>query len=147
MQRIPGPQIIGVLGLEPAEHRWGRPGGGAGQAEPMKVALQGAFIRRPAQLGAQDALNRRRGALRVLPPQRHRQLQHLGRGARGALTRAGYQRVEPAGSPVADPPVDGLPADAHRRPNGSVCSREASSRTIFPRSLAECAASAASRIT
>ena len=33
-----------------------------------------------------------------------------------------------------------------RRPNGSVCSRDASSRTIFPRSLVECAGSAASRI-
>ena len=32
------------------------------------------------------------------------------------------------------------------RPNGSVCSRQASSRTILPRSLVECAASAASRI-
>lgn len=33
-----------------------------------------------------------------------------------------------------------------RRPNGSVCSREANSRTIFPRCLVECAASAASQI-
>ena len=33
-----------------------------------------------------------------------------------------------------------------RRPNGSVCSRDASSRTIFPRSLVESAGSAASRI-
>ncbi|MDT5056451.1 MAG: non-heme chloroperoxidase [Mycobacterium sp.] len=43
------------------------------------------------------------------PPQRHRQFQHFRRGARRALARAGYQRVEPAGAPVPDPAIDALP--------------------------------------
>ncbi len=39
-QRIPGPPIIGVLGLEPAEHRRDVPGGRADQLEAVKQAQQ-----------------------------------------------------------------------------------------------------------
>src|ERR1700754_345237 len=70
VQRISNPKVIRVLGLEPAEHRRRSCGRGGGEAESVEVALQGAFIRGPAQLGAQDPLDRRGGALGGLPAPR-----------------------------------------------------------------------------
>lgn len=82
----------------------------------MEIALQGALIGCPAQLSAQDPLNGRGSALRVFSAQRHRQLQHLRWGARGALARIGHQRIKPVSPPVADPAVEGLPGNAHPPP-------------------------------
>jgi hypothetical protein len=87
----------------------------------------------------------RSGAVRILLPQRHRQLRHLHRGTR-ALARAGHQRIEPTGTPVAMHRSIVCCKIRTRRPNGSACPRDANSRTIFPRSPVECAGSAGSRI-
>jgi hypothetical protein len=113
VQRIASPQVVGALGLEPAEHRRRSPGGRTGEAEPVEVALQGALVGRPAELGTQDC---RGGAIRVLPPQRHRQLEHFRWGARCALAWVGHQSVEPAGTPVPYPTVDALARDPHPPP-------------------------------
>jgi hypothetical protein len=44
--------VIRVLGLKPAEHRRGRPGGGASEPHPVEMPLQSAFIGRPPQLSS-----------------------------------------------------------------------------------------------
>src|SRR3989442_7492079 len=113
VQRITSPQLVGALGLEPAEHRRRPPRRRAGEAEPVEVALQGTLVRRPAQLGPQDPLDRRGGAIRVLPPQRHRQLKHFWRGTRRALAWVGHQSVETAGTPIPYPTVDALARNLH----------------------------------
>ena len=51
-----------------------------------------------------------RRACRVLPLQRRRQIQYLGRGAWRHPPRRGNQRIEPAAPPGPDPPVDRSPA-------------------------------------
>jgi hypothetical protein len=107
VQRIPGPQLVGPVGFEPAEHR--RAGlEGAVKLQAHEVALQGALRRRPARLGPQDPCDLRGGALGVLPLERRGHLKHLGRGPRGHPCRGGHQGFEPAGAPPAHPPVDRL---------------------------------------
>ena len=103
VQRISDPQLIGPVGLEPAEHRRRPRRGGGGEPEPGEMPLQGAFVGCPAELSAQDPPDRGGGAVRILPAQRHRHFEHLRRGARRHPPRAGQQRVEPAGPPVPDP--------------------------------------------
>ena len=132
-----------MLGLEPAEHRGADPA--VAPVSPSRWKLRCRCVHRgPAQLGSQ--IRRIAAAVRSWFSRRSATaLQHLGRGARRALARAGHQRVEPAGAPVPNPPVDGLPRDPHPAARTGRCARGSSSRTIFPRSLVECA-SAASRI-
>jgi hypothetical protein len=55
-----------------------------------------------------------RAGFSLLQPDR--QLDHLRVGARRALPRRRDQRVEPAGFPGGDPPVDGLAGHADRAP-------------------------------
>jgi hypothetical protein len=116
VQRIPGPPLVGRVGLESAE-RLGWHAVGAGVEFPAhEVSLQGAFVGRPPAVRAQDRCHLHRGTGRHLLLQRDRELEYLGRGARGDPARVGHQRVEPAAAPVADPPVDRGPRDAHRLP-------------------------------
>ena len=109
VQRVAGPQLVGPGGLEPAEDlllpRISRRGV---QLQAAEQPLQGAVRRRPARGGPQDPLDLRGGALGVLPFQRRRQVQHLGRGARANLPRGRDQRLEPAGQVIPLPPVDRL---------------------------------------
>jgi hypothetical protein len=56
----------------------------------------------------QDPPDLRGGPLRILPLERRRQFQHLGRGAGMHDRGLRYQRVEPAGPVPARPPVDGV---------------------------------------
>ena len=58
----------------------------------------------------------RRGPVRSLRLQRHRQLQHRRRGLRGDPPRRGHQCGEPAAAVVPDPPVQACPGDQHRHP-------------------------------
>jgi len=105
VQRIAGPQLVGPVGFEPAEHhRVGRDR--AVELQAHEVALQGALRRRPAGLDAQDPGDLRGGALRVFPLERRGHRQHLGRGARRHPRGGRHQGFEPANPPPADPPVD-----------------------------------------
>jgi hypothetical protein len=123
VQGVTDPQLVAPIGLEPAEHR--RRGRAVTavvtaeavlQGQTLEVALQGSFRGRPPGLGAQDPGDLGGGAGRVLPFQRRRHLQHLGRGARSDSGRARHQRLEPATAPVPGPAVDGVARDPHRRP-------------------------------
>ena len=49
VQRVAAPQLVGVGGLEPAEHRRGLPGGRAHQLQPVEMAQQGATPRAPTR--------------------------------------------------------------------------------------------------
>ena len=114
VQRVPGPDLIGPRRLEPPEHRRGSAPGTPAQALAGKVPLQCALVRRPPRLHLQDPPHLRCGPGRVLPLERLRDLQHLRRRARRGLARAGHQRVEPAGPPFSDPPVQRPPGQPHR---------------------------------
>ena len=114
VQRVPGPDLIRPRCLEPAEHRRRSRRGAPAQAQPGEMPLQRALVRRPPRLHLQDPPHLRRGPGRVLPLERLRQREHLRRRARRALARAGYQRVEPAGPPLRDPPVQRPPGQPHR---------------------------------
>ena len=110
---------FGPGGLEPAEHLRAARAGRAGfpaQLQPLEVALQRAVRGRPPRGGPQDPPDLRGGPLRVLPLERRRQLQHLGRGAGMHDRGLRHQRVEPAGPVPARPPVDGVPRQADLLP-------------------------------
>ena len=113
MHGVAAPQLIGVGGLEPAEHRRMLFGVRAHQIQPVKMAQQGGLRRRPPGCGAQDPGHLRHRAGRVFPLQRRGQLQHLRVGTRGQPPRCGHQRLEPASAVAADPAVQRLPRDAH----------------------------------
>jgi hypothetical protein len=90
VQRIPGPQLVGVVGFEAAEAcRPGWRGGKGRQARAQEHPLQGALVWGPAQLGGEDAADLRRRPIGVFGLERRRQLQHLGGGARLRLAGAG----------------------------------------------------------
>ena len=57
VQSIPSPAVIGIGGLEPAEHLAGVPGGWAHQVHPVEQPQQGRFRGRPPGRGPQDPLN------------------------------------------------------------------------------------------
>jgi hypothetical protein len=110
------------------------------------MPLQSAFIGRPPQLSAQ--VRRIAAAVRSGFSRRSATANSsTSPGVRGVHWRG-------LGTSASNPPT--RQSRIHRsmvcrlirtrRPNGSVCSREASSRTICPRSLVECPGSAASRI-
>ena len=78
------------------------------------MALQGARRRRPSLLGLDDAGDVGGGAGGVFALEPHRQLQHLGVGARADLAFGRDQRVEPAGAPRPDPAVQAGPRHRYR---------------------------------
>ena len=67
------------------------------QLVTVEQAQQRRLRRRPPGRGPQDPRDLRGGAARVLPLQRHRQLQHRRVDAGARLARRGGQRFEPAG--------------------------------------------------
>ena len=109
VQCVADPQLVGVGGLEPAEHRRGRAGGRAHQIEPVEMAQQGRLRGCPPGSGAQDAGHLRGGAGGVFPLERGGQLQHLRVSAGPQLPRSRYQRLEPAAAVAADPAVQRPP--------------------------------------
>ena len=129
MQDVGDPQHVRGLGLEPAEH--GAPPRGH-QVLAREVPLQSPLRRRIPGLGDHDPPHLRRGALHVLPLQRRRHRQHALRGDRLALSVAGQQRLEPAGAPGPDPPVDGLAETCTPRPPGPACTWPARPRPPCP---------------
>jgi hypothetical protein len=115
VQRVTGPSHVRCLGFEPAKRLRGLPVGAGRELPPDEVPLQRAFRWRPPAVRAQDRRHLRRGPLGYFLLQRHRQVEHLGRGARGHPARAGHQRVEPTAAPIPDPPVNRRPGCPHRR--------------------------------
>jgi hypothetical protein len=116
MQRVAGPPLVRGLGLEPAERLRRLAAGAGGEFETHEIALQRPLVGRPTGVRAQDRRDLRRGPLGDFLLQRHRQIQHVGRGARHGLARGRDQGVEPAAAPVSDPAVDRGPRDPHRLP-------------------------------
>ena len=113
------------------------PAARAGQLERGGSGAAGCVPTAPSPTGARRIRrDLRGGAGRVLPLQRRRQLQHLGRGAR---RRPGAG----AGTSASNPPArqrrihrSSVSRDTRTgRPNGSVCSRAAIARTSRPRCL------------
>ena len=51
VQSVPGPAVVGIFGLEPAEHLRGLPGGRADQLTPAEQPQQGRFRGRPPGRG------------------------------------------------------------------------------------------------
>ena len=116
-------------------------------ADPVALIRVRSSGAQPA-VRAQDRRDLHRGPGRHLLLQRDREVEHIGRGARRHPARVGHQRVEPATAPVADPPVDRCPRDAHRRPRtGPHAHARRASRTSWPRCLVDNFGSAASRIS
>src|SRR6266536_284182 len=115
VQRVGGPQLVGRLGLEPAEGAQPAPLGGelAAQPDAAEVPLQGALVGAvPVALGDDDG-DLRGGAAGLLALERHRQLQRARVDAGPADPGVGQQRAEPPGAPRADPAVKGAAAHAH----------------------------------
>lgn len=77
---------------------------------PLQDALRGST----PGLGAHDPHDLRGATVGLLPLQRHRDLQHLGRGARRHPRRDRHQRLETAPAPPPDPPIDRLPGHPRR---------------------------------
>ena len=101
VQRVADPPLVRCVGFEPAEdHR--AADGGAHQLAVVEQPQQRGFRGRVARGCAQDPGDLRGGALRVLPLERDRQLQHPGVDPGTGLADRGHQRVEAAG-PVAGP--------------------------------------------
>ena len=114
VQCVTSPPHVRGVGLEAAERPGRFPVRASAELQAHEVALQGAFVRRPPGVRAQDRRDLRRGAGRHLFLQCRCQVEHVGRGAWRDPARAGHQRVEPAAAPAADPPVDSLPRYPHR---------------------------------
>ncbi len=74
---------------------------------------QGGVRRCPPRGGPQDPLHLGGGALRVLPFQSGRQIQHHRVGAHRGCPQRGHQGVEPSAPVAADPPVQGVPRVGH----------------------------------
>ena len=90
VQRIPGPHLVRPGRLEPAEHlraarRRQRRGPSAPAGQTAAATCTPTATSRCWPAGSGDL---RGGALRVLPLQRRRQLQHLARGPRAGLAAA-----------------------------------------------------------
>ena len=105
VQRVADPAFIRRGGFEAAEHGRFVAGGRAHQLAAVEQAQQRRFRGRPPGRGAQDPHDLRGGALRVLPLQRDRKLEHGGVDAATGLAGRRRERVEPADAVAADPPV------------------------------------------
>lgn len=70
----------------------------------------------PPRMRPQDRRDLHRRPLGDFLLQRHRQPEHVGRRACRHLRRGGDQCVEPAATPVPQPPIQRGPRDTHRRP-------------------------------
>ena len=91
----------------------------AHQVAAVEQPQQRRFRGRPPARGPQDPGHLRRGAVRVLPLERDRQLEHLRVDPGAGLACGRDERVEPAGPVAADPPVQGVPGVAQCcPPNG-----------------------------
>ena len=100
VQSVPDPELVGTVGLEATEDRWGLPVRAVQQIQPAEMPVDGAIRRSPAQMLGQDAYHLRGRARWVLPLQRSRQVQDLFRGPGGDLPGRWQQGVEAAHAPV-----------------------------------------------
>ena len=116
VERVPRPHFIRPGALEPSEGPlfFLRPRRRPVQLQPLEQPLQGPVRRRPPRRDLQDPPDLRGRAPGLLPFQRLRQRQHLLRGPRRRLPRAGHQRIEPPG--LIQPPPPGQRRVRHRRP-------------------------------
>jgi hypothetical protein len=151
VQRISGPQLVGRLGLEPAEGAQRAPLGGqlAVQPDAAEMPLQGALVWALAVTLGDDDGDLRGGAAGLLPLERHRQLQRTRVDAGPADPWVGQQRVEPPSAPRRQAAIQRsrvLRLTRTRSPVGPRWSRSASAPTSVPRWWAPSAGSAASRI-
>src|SRR5664279_480253 len=114
VQRVPGPQLVRIARLEPAEHRIA--GGAAVRARQLQAVEQPQQRRlrgRPPLRRHQDPLHLRGRAGRVLPFQRRRDLHDVGVGPQRGLPGRGHQRRETTLPPRPYPPIHRVPGIAH----------------------------------
>ena len=90
VQRVAGPQLVRARRPRTGRTPPAAAPAGAGRSSSSRgeVALQGPLRRAPTRWARRIRRDLRGGAVRVLPLERRRQLQHLGRGPRRALARA-----------------------------------------------------------
>ena len=144
VQRVPGPQLVARLGLEPPE-RTRDLAALPRQPRRRQVTLDRARRRRRALRLHDDPVDLRRRAGRLLAPQRDRQLQQ-------PLRRARSRPAAVPGPAPSNPPSryariqrsSVLRATRTHRPSGARCSRSANARTSRPRSRADSDMSVAS---
>ena len=109
VQRIANPELVGPVGLEPAEHHRHSVAGRPNEIESVEASAAAASIPTvPTRRGAQDPLDLRDRASRVLPFQGRGYVQHADIDSAVGLSHRRHQFLEPPRAPPADPAIKGV---------------------------------------